>query len=321
MDMAAKVKPVVVQKQRRNFYDGGEPASEGVPEVSPDPDVDVMVRLDRRYGPDESGRNREHFILERRIAYHDRHRGEIVVPPVYKDFRTDLTSVPPIFGWLVPRTGAHLPAALIHDALVTDPGQAAPHYTTEDGKPIDRVEADRVFRDGMADTGTGLVRRWLLWSAVTLATMWSMDGTSPSAFRRQYYRWALAAVLWSIVWLSYVSTADLLDRTESWWGAYDVRWVSEGSLLAALVTGAAGAVVIPALLALLWGPRFWRAGLIAGVAIALVLHVTVALAVVTGVYWLLEAGAKRLNAMALAVVSAAVLLGAGVVFVIAVAGG
>ena len=33
---------------------------------------------------------------------------------------TDLTSVPWLFTWLVPKTGAHLPAALLHDGLVGD---------------------------------------------------------------------------------------------------------------------------------------------------------------------------------------------------------
>ncbi len=61
----------------------------------------------------------------------------------------------------MPRTGAHLPAALVHDALVGQRDDGAASYVSTQGHVVDRVEADRVFRDAMADTGTGVVRRWL----------------------------------------------------------------------------------------------------------------------------------------------------------------
>lgn len=54
-----------------------------------------------------------------------------------------------------------------------------------------------------------------------------------------------------------------------------------------LVTGAIGAVVVPLLLGLLWG-RFRAAGMIAGVALALLLHVTIAVAALTAAYQLAE---------------------------------
>ena len=111
----------------------------------------------------------ETFSLERRIAYADRHLGELLVP-ADPDFRTDLTSVPALFTWLVPKTGAHLPAALLHDALVAGPDDPV-SYVSTDGHDVDRVEADRVFRDAMADTGTGVIRRWIVWTAVTVATI------------------------------------------------------------------------------------------------------------------------------------------------------
>ena len=57
----------------------------------------------------------EIFSLERRIGYRDRVLGEILIPNS-PDFRTDRTSTPALFTWLVPKTGAHLPAALVHDA-------------------------------------------------------------------------------------------------------------------------------------------------------------------------------------------------------------
>ena len=74
----------------------------------------------------------------------------------------------------MPKTGAHLPAALVHDALVAGGGE--PSYDSTEGHVIDRVQADRVFRDAMADTGTGVVRRWIVWSAVTAATIFVRGG-------------------------------------------------------------------------------------------------------------------------------------------------
>ena len=43
--------------------------------------------------------------MERRIAYRDRQLGELLVPRATATFRTDLTSVPALFTWLVPKTG------------------------------------------------------------------------------------------------------------------------------------------------------------------------------------------------------------------------
>ena len=159
-----------VRAQPRRFYDGGVlPVGDRVG-LPPDPAHDPRIVLERH---DETGL--EVFSLERRIAYDDRHLGEILVPAT-TDFRTDLTSTPALFTWLVPKTGAHLPAALVHDALVAGGGDAS--YESTEGHAIDRVEADRVFRDAMADTGTGVVRRWIVWSAVTAATIFVRDGLS-----------------------------------------------------------------------------------------------------------------------------------------------
>ena len=52
--------------------------------------------------------------------------------------------------------------------------------------------------------------------------------------------------------------------------------------------GAIGAVVLPALLSVLWG-RQWRAGVLIGVALALMLHVTVALVLVYAVFAAIDA--------------------------------
>jgi hypothetical protein len=84
----------------------------------------------------------------------------------------------------------------------------------------------------------------------------------------------------------------------------DRPWYAE------LAGGLAGAVVIPLLLALLWG-RFRIAGAVVGVTLAVLLHVTVALVALTGFYRLLEwltARAPTLVLVLVAVVTAAALV-------------
>lgn len=294
--------PAVVPAQRHRFYDGGEPAAaDGSGARPPDPNADIVVVLDRKLQRDGS-RTKELFLLRRRIAYDDRHCGEIIVPPRYESFESDLTSVPALFTWLVPKTGAHLPAALIHDGLVGDPG--APTYISSTGKVIDRVEADRIFRDGMADTGTPLVRRWLVWTAVTLATIWVREGTSSRRWVREYYRVIMVATIWSIAWLGYVATANLFAKQDRWWFCYDLGWMQQSAFGWRLVSGLAGAVAIPIVLGALWG-TFRRAGWIAAIAMAVLFHITIGLLVVTGLYVLAEAVARRVPAAVLQFVAVA----------------
>jgi len=296
-----------VSNQPRRFYDGGEP---GGPTW---PDEELRVELERRLRPGGGDVAVECFRLRRRIAYNDRHCGEIVVPVAYDTFETDLVSVPALFTWLVPKTGAHLPAALIHDGLVGSPADR-PTYRSTGGHVIGRVTADRVFRDGMADTGTGLVRRWLVWTAVTLATMVAREDTSPRAAVRTYYRCVVIASLVVIGILGYLATADLFDA--SWWPGIGLPWMGDRAFFVELVTGVAGAIVVPIVIGLLWGP-FRRAAWIAGVGVAVLIHVTVGILAVTALYNALEWAAAHLPARLLLVATGAVVAGAMVIVVLA----
>jgi hypothetical protein len=246
------------------FFDG-ETATPGVP---------MRVQLERVV-LDE----RELFRLERKIAYQDRHHDTPhVVPADTEAFRSDLTSVPALFTWLVPKTGCHLPAALLHDGLVHHPAEPA-SYT---GPAVTRQEADRIFRDAMGDLGTPLIRRWLVWTAVTLATV--REGIRPRRLNQVTVFGSLAV----IVVLGAVATLDLLD-------VWDVLpWMADRPVGEELALGAVGAVAVPILLAVLWR-SLWRAGVIAGIALALLLHVTVVLVALTVVYQAAEAVARRLE--------------------------
>lgn len=228
------------------------------------------------------GRGPERWFLEGRIAYRDRefeaaNLPDIVVPRDLETFTSDLTSVPQLFTWLVSKTGTHLPAALLHDAL-TPPFSArdcSGNVLTDWFGPsqISRLQGDRVFRDAMADLGTPTLRRWLIWSAVSLPTARFVD------------KWrALLGYLslGGIAIIGWFATLDLFDQG-SW-----LPWMGDQPWNRELLCGGIMAVLIPMVLAGLW-PRDVRvAGAIAGIAMAALFHVTIAVGAITVAYQLAE---------------------------------
>lgn len=263
------------------FYDGGLPPGRSRREL---PAKIMLERIEH----DHRGRPRETFRLLRRIAYEDEEYGEILVPADPATFETDFASVPTLLTWLVPRTGAHLPAALVHDGLVGGVGgvdYVATRYR-DGADPIDRVAADLVFRRAMRDSYIPLIRRWLIWSAVTLGTIYH-GSTRWSRAQHLRYRLAAGGSLLLIGFLGVVATLDLFDVV-AW-----LPWMGDDrGFLVELVGGLAGAVVVPLLLGLTWG-RFAVAGVVTGIALAVLLHVTALLLVVTGVYQVAERVARR----------------------------
>ena len=239
----------------------------------PAPSQPISVELKRVPGQDK-----EEWFLTKQIAYRARQfelRGEppIVVPRDAVDFRTDLTSVPTMFTWLVPRTGRHLPAALVHDAL-TPPfrgrdsnGDPLPDWIGPAN--VSQLEADCVFREAMADLGTPFLRRWMVWSAVSLPTAWHTNKV------RALLGFLSLAV---IAAMGVFATLDLIDAG-SW-----LPWMRERPWWLELFWGAVMAVLIPLVLSLVWPPGTKKAGAIVGIALAVLLHVTVMVALVTAIY-------------------------------------
>ncbi|WP_432482992.1 DUF1353 domain-containing protein [Kineococcus esterisolvens] len=204
--------------------------------------------------------DRERFRLDRPVGYWDARLGPVVVPADPATFATDLTSVPPPLSWLVPATGRHLPAALVHDGLVAGADGPASYLAR---RPVDRLAADRLFRRALRDLGVSRLRRAVMWAGVSVVTAL----TGPA--RRSWRAWAAAAVTAAVVLvLGTLATVDLLDR------AAVLPWMGARAWWAELLTGALAALVVPLLPAPLWG-RHWRAGAVAGVAAAFLLHVTV----------------------------------------------
>lgn len=72
-------------------------------------------------------------------------------------FVTDFASVPAVVRWLIPKTGRHLLASVLHDYLW--------HVGIPSGQ-ISARDADGVFRRVLREDGVPPVRRWLMWAGV-----------------------------------------------------------------------------------------------------------------------------------------------------------
>ncbi|MGO1167779.1 MAG: DUF1353 domain-containing protein, partial [Janibacter sp.] len=221
-----------------------------------------------------------------------------------------LASLASVFAWLVPRSGVPPGAALVHDALLEERGVGPAYIGPADIRP---ETAHRIFRDALADSGTGTVRRWLMWTAVMLATMLNARGTGWSTAER--WRWRLTALgsLAVIALLGVLATLDIVGLEAPLVGG--VPWTGEGPWWARLGTGAAGAVVIPCVLGLAWG-RFRVVGVITGVMLALLLHVTIAVGLLTGLYTATEWLCRR-SPRAAAGLAGVIVVAAAVTFVTA----
>ncbi len=93
-------------------------------------------------------------------------RDEWTVPA---GFHTDLTSVPRPFRWLIDVGGDHAPAAVLHDYLtrpsVPACGCGDPRHPAR-YPPVNRSDADGVFRRVLHELGVSAPRRWLMWAGV-----------------------------------------------------------------------------------------------------------------------------------------------------------
>lgn len=199
------------------------------------------------------------FRVVEPFRYLDAATGEhfIVPDPRWGDLETDLASVPGILLWFIPRYGQHTLPALLHDQLVD-------HDLAEH-----RERADRIFRDAMGEQGVRFLRRWLMWTAVSLATM----------VRRR--RWLLAPI---VVWLlAFGALAFRLTPPFASWHVWGFTTLVRTPWWLATLIAALG----PPLGALAWGRRY-LAGLMSGYGAFLFAVPLTAIVLALAVYWALE---------------------------------
>ncbi|HVH00216.1 MAG TPA: DUF1353 domain-containing protein [Miltoncostaeaceae bacterium] len=96
---------------------------------------------------------------EQEISYFDGER-TWVAP---KGTRTDFASVPRLLTWLIPRTGRWDKAAIVHDRLCSHPD--------EQNGGVTRAKADELFRHMLRHLEVAFLRRWFMWGAVRLTSI------------------------------------------------------------------------------------------------------------------------------------------------------
>ena len=229
---------------------------------------DARFQLEHTHG--------KQFKLLRQFGYVDLMppHATFVVPHDVNDFETDLASTPDYFTWLIPGVGVHLPAILLHDGLVYN---GKPSFI---GPPIDRHEADRIFRDAMKALGTGPIRRWMIWAASALATAWE-----------ESKGWKALLIVTALLMgaLGGLATLDLFDVVNF------LPWMDNRPFFWEFLWGGVAALVTPFFISLPCLPKRYTAMLIASIAFAFLVHVTLVIAALLALYKVFEWLARRIE--------------------------
>jgi len=170
---------------------------------------------------------------------------------------TDLASVPSFLTWLVPRYGRHTLPALLHDQLVVGGMD-----------PNDREKADATFRDAMGGTRVPLVMRWVMWTAVSLAT-----------HLLRAWRWKVLIAAWVASYA--LAGFDLLFAVLGW------RPVPAASSAAILLP----ILVSPLFLSVVWGRRY-RFGVIVAYSLLVLPASVISVAATIFLYRIVEGVAQ-----------------------------
>jgi hypothetical protein len=228
------------------------------------------------------------FVLREPIRYEADGRS-FVVP---MDDVSNFASVPRFLTWLIPRYGRHSMAALLHDHLQRHLRKGS---DPEVEGTVTWDEADVIFRDAMRDTRVPLVRRWLMWAAVSLRSVFHSGPLGKVAVVGWVAVFAALGLGWPLGLLSIavrgrfgeMISDGLAPAVERLFGPAAGTFVVEWSALILMLA----ALVLPVLLSPLLLGR-WRLGLISGLGLALVAFPAL-LAVIFGagylaVEWLAE---------------------------------
>lgn len=214
-------------------------ATEGTT-ATPEPGLFPAGATLREKGP-ETPASRYDFVVMEPVIWRGEYGGTDVQVEAKEGFETDLASVPRFMVWLIPRYGQYTRAAIIHDYLCqrgAGPVDPERPYPAPYG-PLnlrDRSDADAVFRRIMRLVGVPRARRWLMWSAVTWATVVTVlratvirPKSPPSGWRRDLR----PAVLLAIV-VAAVVVGDIFVFGLSWplWARIAVIVIGSFAVLA-----------------------------------------------------------------------------------------
>jgi hypothetical protein len=249
----------------------------------------------------------ECWEFETQLGYRSASGDEFVVPHDKANFVSDLMSMPWPFAWLVPGTGKHIPAVLLHDGLVVTLGEDGDHGAwTHAGTAVTREQADYILREAMYSEGTTFLRRWLMWTGVMLGTMWA------TFTPRRYWRTMMLLYVLTIAIFGIGATMDFFDAGQELSGVdwlWNLPWMGNRAWYAEVLGGFGGAFgfafVGPAvflkkykapdpakrhpdapLSSVVTGRPFDRycVGVIAGLWFTVLLHVTLLVVIVYGIY-------------------------------------
>jgi Protein of unknown function (DUF1353) len=207
------------------------------------------------------------FKLREPIKYQDKGR-QFNIP---MDDISDLASVPTFLTWLVPRYGQHTMAALLHDHLQDHLAEDKDTPET-DPERVTSEQADTIFRQALHYSRVPFLRRWTLWAAVSLRTVFRSGAFGRVAVVAWAGLLAILGIAWPVVLMIFPTTRVL--------GLPIGVWVLAAWLL-------------PFIGCWLWF-RWWRLALISGLALLLIAYACLAAIIVGGSYFLTESIFRRL---------------------------
>jgi Protein of unknown function (DUF1353) len=148
---------------------------------------------------------------------------------------TDLTTIPFPFRWFVNAYGRHTLPALLHDLLVREEDAKA---ATVSGVAPKRAEADDIFLEALGEEGVPVLRRHLMWAAVTFTTRFCHGSGVAQGFMRLWLACAVAGT--SLVFAP-------------WW----CSWLDGPPRVCGVPLLSIVGILAPSLGALLWGRKYW----------------------------------------------------------------
>ncbi len=200
----------------------------------------------RQVGPND-------FQLMTGFTYLDPSRGDAphTVPAhdvMNSSDNTDLASVPFFLWWFIASYGHQTAPALLHD-----------HLLTAFANIRERREVDRIFRVALREVKVGFFRSWIMWTAVSLLSIWKCQKLAFFPLVAQLIL-GLAAILvfpffeaFGVDWWLWPLLP--LAGCVLWWRLFPIPLI--GTYVGAFLFPATTIVLVTVLLSSLWRIARW----------------------------------------------------------------